>query len=323
MYGLSILAPVCLLPFAVHDFLKGRMALAGAIAGVVLVFAADGWAIRARRKPPFPYALLIFPVGGTIALSIATQGVIGAFWCFPTVLFLFFVLPRGKANLCSVALLLGGTAMVYRYIGARVTVRFAASLILTIFIINVIQNVVRELQRRLVDQAITDPLTGAYNRRYMETRLAEALDKGRRRPAPASLLIIDIDHFKRVNDEHGHEAGDTVLKGIVAVIRARSRAVDLVFRMGGEEFVVLLPDTAEDDAATMADQLRLSIAEAALLDGVSVTASIGVAAAVAGDTVESWIKAADTAMYAAKEAGRNRVVRRAAATRDPALASGR
>jgi len=321
MYGLSILAVACLLPFAVHDFLKGRTALACAILGVVIAFAADGWAIRIRRKPPVPYVLLILPIGGAIALSISSQGVIGAFWCFPTVLFLFFVLPRRVAAVSSVALLLGGTAMVYRYVSPRVTVRFAASLILTIFIINVIQNVVRELQRRLVEQAITDPLTGAFNRRYMEERMAEALERGRRRPAPMSLLVIDIDHFKRVNDERGHAAGDVVLKGIVSLVRQRVRAVDLVFRMGGEEFVVLLPDTAEDAGFTMADKLRQSIAEATLLDGLVLTVSIGVGAAVAGDSVESWIKATDAALYAAKEAGRNRVARRAAASRGPALAS--
>jgi diguanylate cyclase (GGDEF)-like protein len=319
MYGLSILAVVCLLPFAVHDFLKGRTALASAILGVVLAFAADGWAIRVRRKPPVPYVLLIVPISGAIALSIATQGVIGAFWCYPTVLFLFFVLTRRVATVTSLALLLGGTAMVYHYLGARVAVRFAASLVLTIFIINVIQNVVRELQRRLMEQAITDPLTGAFNRRHMEERLGEALARGRRRP-PVSLLVIDIDHFKKVNDEHGHEAGDTVLKGLVSLVRQRVRAVDLVFRMGGEEFVVLLPDTAEDAALLMADKLRQSIAETTLLDGLVLTVSIGVGAAVAGDSVESWLKATDAALYAAKEAGRNRVARRAAASR-PALAS--
>ena len=311
MYALSILAVVSLLPFAVHDFLKGRTALAFAVLGVVLVFAADGWAIRFKKRPPVPYALFLVPMSAAIVLSLATQGVIGAFWCYPTVLFFFFVLARPMANLCSVVLLLLGTAAVYLYVGTRVTVRFAASLILTIFIVNVIQNIIRELQRRLVTQAITDPLTGAFNRRYMETRLAEALENARRRPAPVSLLIVDIDHFKRVNDEHGHEAGDTVLKGLVAVMRKRARAVDLVFRMGGEEFVVLLPDTTEEQAFTLAEDLRLAIAQAPLLGSRVVTVSIGVGRARPEDSVESWLKETDAALYAAKEAGRNRVARRA------------
>jgi diguanylate cyclase (GGDEF)-like protein len=126
-----------------------------------------------------------------------------------------------------------------------------------------------------------------------------------------SLLMVDVDHFKRVNDEHGHKAGDGVLRGLVQLLRHRARAVDLLFRMGGEEFVLLLPDTPEDAAAGVAEELRQAIAATALLDGKVVTASLGVAGARPEDTVESWLRAADAAMYAAKEAGRNRVARRA------------
>jgi diguanylate cyclase (GGDEF)-like protein len=220
------------------------------------------------------------------------------------------VLSRTVATLCSAALLLVATGMVHRFLGMHVSVRFSVSLLLTIVIVSTIQDIIRELQRRLIAQSIRDPLTGAFNRRHMESRLAEALESGRRRSSAASLLLIDIDHFKRINDEHGHEAGDTVLKGIVSVVRSRARKVDLLFRMGGEEFVLLLPDTEEGNAAVMAETLRTSIAESPLLDGRAVTASIGVAAMRPEDTVESWVRAADAAMYAAKEAGRNRVARR-------------
>jgi diguanylate cyclase (GGDEF)-like protein len=311
MYALSLLFVAALLPFAVHNLIKGRLLLAAAVSGVVLPVALDAWAIRARRRPPIPYALLLVPIAIAVVASLATQGVIGAFWCYPAVVFFFFVLRRRTANACSIALLLIATAMVYRTLGTRVTVRFAASLVLTIAVINVFQNIIGELQRRLLAQAITDPLTGAYNRRYMEARLEEALQGARRRPEPVSLLMVDVDHFKRVNDEHGHKAGDGVLRGLVQLLRHRARAVDLLFRMGGEEFVLLLPDTPEDAAAGVAEELRRAIAATALLDGKVVTASLGVAAARPDDTVESWLRAADAAMYAAKEAGRNRVARRA------------
>jgi diguanylate cyclase (GGDEF)-like protein len=311
MYALSLLFVAALLPFAVHNLVKGRLLLAAAVSGVVLPVALDAWAIRARRRPPIPYALLLVPIAIAVVASLATQGVIGAFWCYPAVVFFFFVLRRRTANACSIALLLIATAMVYRTLGTRVTVRFAASLVLTIAVINVFQNIIGELQRRLLAQAITDPLTGAYNRRYKEARLEEALQGARRRPEPVSLLMVDVDHFKRVNDEHGHKAGDGVLRGLVQLLRHRARAVDLLFRMGGEEFVLLLPDTPEDAAAGVAEELRQAIAATALLDGKVVTASLGVAGARPEDTVESWLRAADAAMYAAKEAGRNRVARRA------------
>jgi len=310
MAALSVLACVFLVPFAIHDLMRERWALAGAILCVVAVFAVDGWALHRGRQPPIPYALLLVPITVAITLSLATQGVIGAFWCYPVVLFFFFVLPRPLANVCSAALLLASTALVYHYLTMRITVRFAVSLFLTIVMVNVIQDIIRELERRLLEQAITDPLTGAFNRRHMGRRLAEVLQPGAR-PSPSSLLLVDVDHFKRINDELGHEAGDAVLKGIVDIIRSRSRKTDQLFRMGGEEFVLLLPETAESDAVAIADDIRQAIAAATLISGHPVTASIGVGVAEPQDSVESWIKGTDAAMYVAKEAGRNRVARRA------------
>jgi diguanylate cyclase (GGDEF)-like protein len=250
-----------------------------------------------------------------ITITLRTLGVIGAFWCYPVVLFFHFVLPRLLANLCSLALLSYATFMVHRYLGTRVTVRFAVSLALCIVIINIIQTIIRELQSKLLALSITDPLTGAFNRRHMQERLLDALQASRRGAGPATLLVIDIDHFKRINDDLGHEAGDEALKGLVALLRQRSRRIDLLFRMGGEEFVLLLPATAEAPGASLAEQLRTSIAEAPLLPGRPVTVSIGVGELNPDDTVFSWIKRADDALYAAKNAGRNRVAR--PASRDP------
>jgi diguanylate cyclase (GGDEF)-like protein len=315
MYALSFLAFAFLVPFAVHDLLRGRTALGLSILVVVFAFTADGWAVRRHRRPPVPYALLVLPMAAAIVLSLATQGVIGAFWCYPAVLFFYFVLGRPLARLCTGLLLMVATAAVHHYLTMRVTVRFCVSLVLTIVIVDIIQGIIRQLQRRLVQQAITDPLTGAFNRRHMERRLAEELESGRRRAAPAALLLIDIDHFKRINDELGHKAGDKVLQGIVDVVRSHSRKGDHLFRRGGEEFVLLLPDTTESEAALVAEDIRKAIAEATLLEARPVTASIGVGSVLPEDSAESWIKETDAAMYAAKEGGRNRVARRAPAAR--------
>ena len=134
--------------------------------------------------------------------------------------------------------------------------------------------------------------------------------------APASLVVIDIDHFKRINDELGHDAGDRVLKALVLLIKNRSRRLDRLFRMGGEEFVLLLPDTPGTAAMIQAENLRNRIADAGLLKNRAVTVSMGVAECGHELTQESWLKAADTELYQAKEVGRNRVVR--AATSEPA-----
>jgi diguanylate cyclase (GGDEF)-like protein len=312
MAALAAVGVVFLVPFAVHDFLRSRYPLAAAIVAVVVTLAIDAVAIQRRRAPPIPYALLLVPMGAAITISLRTQGVIGAFWCYPAVLFFFFVLPRWPANLCSVVLLAGATWMVHRYLGTRITVRFTVSLAMTIVIINIFQGIIRELQGRLLALAITDPLTGAFNRRQMDARLAESIAVARRGGRPVSALLIDIDHFKRINDEWGHEAGDEVLKGLVLLVKERSRQIDLMFRMGGEEFVLLLPATAEPEAARLAEELRASIAGAPLLASRAVTVSIGVAELREEDDRESWIKRADDALYAAKNGGRNRVARAAA-----------
>jgi diguanylate cyclase (GGDEF)-like protein len=313
MAALAAVGVVFLVPFGVHDLLRGRYPLAAAIAVVVAMLAVDAIAIYRSKSPPIPYALLLVPIAAAITISLRTQGVIGAFWCYPAVLFFFFVLPRWPANACSIALLADATLMVHRYLGVRITVRFAVSLAMTIVIINIIQSIIRDLQGRLLLLAITDPLTGAFNRRHMDGRLAEAIQIARRSGRPVTALMIDIDHFKRVNDERGHEAGDAVLQGLVALVNERSRQIDLMFRMGGEEFVLLLPATGEAEAARLAEELRASIAGAPLLGGRPVTVSIGVAELRPDDNRESWVKRADDAMYKAKEAGRNRVARSTAA----------
>src|SRR5215813_12677786 len=259
MYPIAVVGIVFLLPFAINDFLKERYAIAIGIVSVVLLLAINALALRNKKSPPIPLALLLVPMVAAMTISLKSQGVIGAFWCYPTVLFFYFVLSGGLANLCSLALLLVATTMVYRYIGVSVTIRFFITLTMTIVIINIILNIIGDLQRRLLDQAITDPLTGAFNRRHMESCLGDAIERNRRTGSPASVLLIDVDHFKSINDRFGHEAGDNVLKRIVALISKRSRRLDLLFRMGGEEFLLFLSDTRSLDAMKLAEHLRGSV----------------------------------------------------------------
>jgi diguanylate cyclase (GGDEF)-like protein len=224
------------------------------------------------------------------------------------VLLFSFALSRRMANFGSILLLGIISALVYHYIDLAFTIRFFVTLTLTIILVNIVLSIIGDLHRRLLDQAIVDPLTGVFNRRHMERCLSDAIERQRRNSAPTSLLLIDVDRFKSINDQHGHAKGDSVLKGIVSLVVKRSRKLDLLFRIGGEEFMLLLPDTQEAAAAVVAEQLRASIAEAPLLDGGQLTVSIGVGELHPGESLDSWMKHADDALYAAKKAGRNRVV---------------
>ena len=171
----------------------------------------------------------------------------------------------------------------------------------------------REATEALRRSVACDHLTGLANRRALFEACELELQRWRRMPRPLSLVLIDADHFKRVNDEHGHAAGDAVLRHLAAGLSATFRAMDVVARLGGEEFVVLLPGCTEDAAATVAQRLCQSISEQTVtVNGVSLhyTVSIGVATMDVGvDSVEAFIERADLAMYRAKAAGRNRVER--------------
>lgn len=308
MYPVAILGVAALLPFAINNFIQGRFWLGVAVLSAVLILGTDALAIHLRKPPPIPYALMLLPMAVGMTLSLRTQGVIGALWSYPTVLFFYFVLPRRLANLCSLTLLVLATYMVYHYIGGQVTIRFVATLVLCIGVVNIILNVVGGLQAQLMSQAITDPLTQVFNRRHLESSLTSAIARRARSAAPASLLLLDVDCFKQVNDQYGHEAGDRVLKGIVALITGRTRVLDQLFRVGGDEFALLLPDTREPDAAILAEHLRRSVAETPLLDGDSPSVSIGVSELQAGESMDGWMRNADQALYRAKKAGRNQVV---------------
>jgi two-component system cell cycle response regulator len=165
---------------------------------------------------------------------------------------------------------------------------------------------------------LTDPLTGVNNRRYVERRLLEELGRSRRQGYALSCMYIDIDHFKKINDSRGHQAGDEVLREVAARIKAELRLSDALGRFGGEEFVVLLIDAELTDAVCVAERIRQSVAEQPLLSsggaGVTVTVSIGVAALRlpdGGDALETaaqdLLARADQALYRAKGEGRNRV----------------
>jgi diguanylate cyclase (GGDEF)-like protein/PAS domain S-box-containing protein len=161
------------------------------------------------------------------------------------------------------------------------------------------------MENELRRLAQTDPLTGAFNRRHGRDRLNAELARRERYGTAVSVLLIDIDHFKAINDRHGHEAGDEALRVMVSRYASLLRTIDVVIRWGGEEFLVILPETGAEGAAATAERLRAGLAA----DGAQIpfTVSIGVAEAQGGDP-DSLLRRADAALYRAKAEGRDRVV---------------
>lgn len=159
-----------------------------------------------------------------------------------------------------------------------------------------------------MSESHTDPLTGLANRRAFDGELSRRMAQYHRQGTPLSLLIIDIDHFKSVNDTYGHQTGDAILKGLAEVLTETARQMDVVARIGGDEFAVILSGCDVAEASTSAERRRNAIANRTITyDGVDhhVTASVGLAGALPDDVPLSLIKRTDAALYAAKEAGRN------------------
>ncbi len=168
-----------------------------------------------------------------------------------------------------------------------------------------------------VELSVTDALTGLYNRRYMEGHLNTLVAECAANARQLSMLVVDLDFFKNINDTHGHDAGDAVLREVASRMRDNTRGIDLVCRFGGEEFIVIMPDTDHVRAYQVGERIRACIAATGFsVDPsvkIKVTASIGIATMLAsGDSPETLLKRADTALYSAKHHGRNQVATNAA-----------
>lgn len=164
---------------------------------------------------------------------------------------------------------------------------------------------------KLERDALEDPLTGSYNRRYLERKLDEEVGRSTRLNTPLSAMMIDLDHFKHVNDTYGHEVGDEVLRHVCALILGSVRPGDSVIRYGGEEFVVLAPNCGSIDVSSLGERMREKIAGSRLSlpggEDLKVTASFGVSSLPASGSGADMLRAADLALYTAKREGRNRL----------------
>ncbi|MGO1162760.1 PleD family two-component system response regulator [Brucella pseudogrignonensis] len=180
-------------------------------------------------------------------------------------------------------------------------------------------DLLRQSLHRTITMAVTDSLTGLHNRRYLDTHMPVLLTRATGRERPLTVIMIDFDHFKRVNDQYGHDGGDDVLREFAARLRKNIRGMDVMCRYGGEEFAIVLPDTDLANAAAVAERIRDAVSEEPFLlfggkHQISMTISIGIASLrlMGGDTVEALFARTDAALYEAKKKGRNRIVLSAA-----------
>ncbi len=304
-YVSQLLAALMLL-LAVWNALRGRHEMA-AIEGVVLVpLLIHAWLLRRRDRPLFsPLALLSLALL-TLGLSFYYGQDTNVYWAPALVIGFHFLLARRVAVALNLVFVLAMTPVVLDTLEYSHAVIFLLNLALISVSMYTFSLLVYRRDHLLQKVAVLDPLTQAYNRRHMMESLDQTVELNRRYGKVASLIMLDIDHFKRINDEHGHGEGDRALKSIVRLVQQRLRRTDLLFRYGGEEFVILLSETDSARALQLAHEVCQLIRVSPILAGRAITVSCGVAELSCGENALGWLARCDEALYHAKHSGRDR-----------------
>ena len=296
-------------PFAVYRFLTGAKAvgmLDTILVAVIACIVVYGWKYgKTERTGKF---LVVIGSLGAL-MSSEMLGVIGVFWMYVAIVANFFLttnLRFATVSTCAVIILLAVTGKSFDDNAALMWSFIATSGLLSV-LSYIVAHQYEKQRANLEFLADTDPLTGAFNRRVMERELHLAVEEHTRKGTPMSLILMDIDHFKAVNDRFGHEKGDDVLSSFANLIKRNTRQNDRFFRFGGEEFLMLVNNGLADEAEAIAEKIRHAAEQSSEGGLHGVTVSLGVASLERGESCEQWVSRADAAMYRAKQLGRNRV----------------
>ncbi|HZH43517.1 MAG TPA: GGDEF domain-containing protein [Lysobacter sp.] len=295
-------------PFAIYRLVRGEWLAAVVDSALVLGLCANMayiWRGGSTERAAVVTSITNTAGCAFIAMHIGLPGVL---WAYPALVANFLIVPRGMALLSAgllVALVAGGAEALDSGIARAVFVVTSALISLFAYIF---AHRTQSQRLRLEALAIHDALTGLHNRHAMEQELARAAETFPRHQLPVALAVIDIDHFKRVNDAYGHKTGDQLLVQFADLLQSRCRASDRIFRYGGEEFVLLLPGTDGAVLADLLEALRTTVEARLQVHGEAITVSIGAAVLKPNEAVAQWLARADAAMYRAKRLGRNHAV---------------
>ncbi len=307
VYLFAIAFLVILFPVMIFNIRRGQPELAAGLGCLLIILLFNVAAIHYQKGIAVAKILFIVGLSGVVGLALANRGIHGTYWTFPVVVFICFSVSPRLARIYTAIFFVYIVALSFALLDFSLALRAIAGLFVTILFMQIFLGLIEKLQEELVEQSLRDPLTGAFNRRQIHPSLEVALERKRRSQTPASILIIDIDAFKSINDTHGHAGGDQVLKGFAALISQRIRRLDQLFRIGGEEFMLFLPDTPAKKALLLAEEICDLVPKSNLLQGCAVTVSIGLCELRAGDSIDEWMRHADSALYEAKSNGKSQV----------------
>ncbi len=304
---LSAAGAVAIAPFAAIRFLSGDVVMG--IIDIILILGIGliglyVWWTRQVRVPGV--ILTVFILSGMLTV-IYVAGIATIHWAYPTMVAAYFLVKPREATVFNLLVMVLLIPAIVPEVSRLELVIILVTLILNNVFAYVFAARMSEHQKHLSFLAERDPLTGIGNRRALNARLEDITLRHQTNIVTASILVLDLDHFKDINDTYGHGKGDQILVQVTEIVSANIRVTDDLYRMGGEEFVAVAMGASSDAAAKLAEQLRGSIEASRMLSDRHVTISLGVAEFKEGESYDSWLHRADEALYEAKRAGRNRV----------------
>ena len=296
---------IAITPFTIIRFINSEWLLAIVDLLVSLCMAVIFVYVYKTRKTEIPGIILSSFTIFSAVVSVYIKGAMNAYWLFPAIVAAYYLLPRKLAIVITFIILILISLHLYDQLPGVELAAFAATLLMTSFFGFFFSINIEEKHKKLTQLATKDSLTGAGNRRALDQKLNELINTQSRKETTVSLILLDIDHFKSINDEHGHIVGDQILVHIANIIEGRIRVTDSLFRFGGEEFVIVPLELNLESTRKLAEQLRTLVENYALIPENPVTISLGVAEYKQGETAETWLERADEALYRAKHEGRN------------------
>lgn len=306
LFGSSGVAGVT--PFAIYRFANGQT-LAGMVDLLILSCISAGvlYAWRTGRTEGPAHFLAVTCAAGSIAAA-HVSGLSGVLWMYPVLIAIFMLVGLGTAATISLIAIVSVFASDLALPLLSEKLMFVSSALVVSLFAYLFASRSEHQRAQLESIAALDSLTGAYNRRGLDAELEVAMASSMRTGHPLGVLVFDIDHFKRINDSFGHEVGDAVLVQLAQLTRRCTRRGDRFFRLGGEEFGLLVPGADGVSLPLIAEKLRATIEDELRCNGSPITVSIGATWFVPGESATEMLARADAAMYRAKHKGRNRVV---------------
>ncbi len=302
---LSAVGALGVLPFIVLRYLQGEWLAAIIDAVIVVGFVGLGiYVYRTRRIRFASIAISCICIAGVIS-TVYITGPHQVYWAYPVLVSVFYLVRPVEAIALALVTVAALLPSLINDVDSQSTLTVLVTIVIMSSFAFAFTLITSRQREKLIQLATIDPLTGAGNRRHLDNKINDVVNGFQRTGTTASMLLLDLDHLKKVNDNHGHVVGDQILKRITEIVNLRIRVTDSLYRIGGDEFVVILEGQNIARATHLAEQLRTLVEANELIADRSVTVSVGVAELKEKESANDWLHRADEALYGAKRDGRN------------------